>query len=110
MFLRAERAEGAIVQTVLVASTLPTLGGRSARNAIARWKPHALRALPRPDLLHCNHPMVVQQWHYFPGEGPDCFNEKVRLLVQFLRRGIGFNKKHQGSRNRLRINGKTMIF
>eukprot|EP00929_Paragymnodinium_shiwhaense_P059255 TRINITY_DN2966_c0_g1_i2.p1 TRINITY_DN2966_c0_g1~~TRINITY_DN2966_c0_g1_i2.p1 ORF type:complete len:947 (-),score=160.80 TRINITY_DN2966_c0_g1_i2:261-3041(-) len=81
MFLRASRQDGAEkVQNILVAATVPSQGTRSTRLKIGDWVPGALRALPRPDLLHRQHPMVQQSWQHVP----ESFEEKVQLLVQHL--------------------------
>lgn len=108
MFLRAQRTEGAEVQTALVASTIPSQGGKSVRMAIGKWMPHALRALPRPDLLHCQHPMVVQRWQHIPGEGPESFKEKVRMLVEFLHNVVGITPRPKKKTHLVRE--KTMVF
>jgi len=121
MFMRATRTEGRRVQTVLVASTMPSQGTKSTRMLVGRWMPHALRALPRPDLLHRNHPMVLQSWKYVP-EG---FDEKVKLLVDYMRqysdqvrvepeatsmRGRWKHAKHRKKQLKYRLREKTIVY
>jgi len=110
MFLRAQRTEGKKAQSVLVACTMPSQGTNSTRLRIGQWMPHALRALPRPDLLHRNHPMVIQTWQYVP-EG---FDAKVQLLVDFLKRGSDCaRKKKPGKKSFLsayHVREKTIVF
>jgi len=108
MFLRAQREEGSEVQTVLVTSTLPSQGTRSPLVLASRWMPHALRALPRPDLLHCNHPMIEQRWVRVPGDGEDSFNERVRLLVEYLHDIVG-TREGRGTPGGL-VREKTIVF
>lgn len=81
IILRAQYDENRKLQSVLVSSTMPSQGTKSVLKRIRLWMPHALRVLPRPDLLHRNHPMVQQQWRYMP-EG---FDGKVPLLVEYLK-------------------------
>ncbi|CAJ1432155.1 unnamed protein product, partial [Effrenium voratum] len=102
MLLRAQRTEGAKVQTALVSCVMPNQGGKSTRMLIGRWMPHALREAERPDLLHRNHPMVPMKWKYVP-EG---FDEKVKLLLQHLYTEVGVQK----AKGHKYVQQKTLIF
>jgi len=104
VILRAQRTEGARVQSALVTCVMPNQGGKSTRMMIGRWMPHALRAAERPDLLHRSHPMVPMKWQYVP-EG---FDEKVRLLLDHLENDIGTYKARRSQRKYVRQ--KTLIF
>eukprot|EP00913_Durusdinium_trenchii_P035912 g33603.t1 len=73
MILRAQRTEGARVQTALVGCVMPNQGGKSTRMLINRWMPHALRTAERTG------------WQY----APEGFDEKVRLLLDHLKKDIG---------------------
>lgn len=103
MFLRARRTIGVKAQTILVTSTMPSQGGKSTRLLIQRWMPHALRALPRPDLLHRNHPMLEQYWHKTTTQ----IEDKVERLVDFLFNAVG---TLPGAKNRCVMKEKTLIF
>eukprot|EP00930_Biecheleria_cincta_P020957 TRINITY_DN15631_c0_g1_i1.p1 TRINITY_DN15631_c0_g1~~TRINITY_DN15631_c0_g1_i1.p1 ORF type:complete len:913 (-),score=180.14 TRINITY_DN15631_c0_g1_i1:351-3050(-) len=105
MLLRAMRTEGERVQSALVSCTMPSQGGKSTRLLIANWMPHALRALPRPDLLHRNHPMVLMTWKYIP-EG---FDEKVEQLVEFLKSTVGFKRTRKKDAKK-QLCEKTIVF
>lgn len=104
VILRAQRTEGARVQSALVTCVMPNQGGKSTRMMIGRWMPHALRAAERPDLLHRSHPMVPMKWQYVP-EG---FDEKVRLLLDHLENDIGTYKARRSQKKYVRQ--KTLIF
>lgn len=98
MFLRARRTEGAAAQTILVTSTMPSQGGKCARLKIANWMPGALKTLPRPDLLHRNHPMLQQSWHL----APERFEDKTEHLMAYLMQYADRAPEVFGKRNRKR--------
>jgi len=104
MILRAQRTEGARIQSALVTCVMPNQGGKSTRMLIGRWMPHTLRAADRPDLLHRSHPMVPMKWKYVP-EG---FEEKVRLLLDHLENDIGIYKAKKTQKKYVRQ--KTLVF
>uniref|UniRef100_A0A7S1Q2P5 Helicase C-terminal domain-containing protein n=1 Tax=Alexandrium catenella TaxID=2925 RepID=A0A7S1Q2P5_ALECA len=92
---------------------MPSQGTKSTRMLVARWMPHALRALPRPDLLHRNHPMVHQSWRYMP----DGFDAKVELLVDYLKQysderqmKVNKNKKNSPKMTMWRVSQKTLVY
>jgi len=104
MTLRGQRLNWRKLQTVLVAGTMPSQGTKSTLLRIKQWMPHALRALPRPDLLHRNHPLLLQQWNYVP-EG---FDGKVSLLVEYLKSYA--HEEKESKKACVSVFEKTMIF
>ncbi|CAK8985668.1 unnamed protein product [Durusdinium trenchii] len=104
MILRAQRTEGARVQTALVGCVMPNQGGKSTRMLINRWMPHALRTAERPDLFHRSHPMVPMKWQY----APEGFDEKVRLLLDHLKKDIGTYRDRKTGK--MYLKQKTLVF
>mmetsp|Transcript_13305 Transcript_13305/g.31138 ORF Transcript_13305/g.31138 Transcript_13305/m.31138 type:complete len:901 (+) Transcript_13305:93-2795(+) len=82
MVLRAARTLGHHVQTVAVAATVPSAGGRSAGMVLRKWMPHAVSALPRPEYLHRASPLLLQEWRHTP----ESFEERVEILAEDLKR------------------------
>jgi len=115
MVLRAQRTTNRKLQSVLVASTMPSQGTKSTYLRIKNWLPHAMRVLPRPDLLHRNHPLVLQEWRYMP-EG---FDGKIELLTEYLKsyasetkqqEEMKSHKESERTTSSFSVLEKTMIF
>jgi len=104
MFLRCQRTEGTRVQSVLVAATMPSQGTRSTRLKIGAWMPAALRALPRPELLHRQHPMVLQEWRHVPTD----LDEKAAMLAEHLKKQLPTSKR--GWDHKVKVTEKTLVF